>query len=347
MSGPILMTPARRWLALQRITALWAFCESGLGGLLHALKMPFTGLIVGSFSVICITLIGWCSDRHYRRILDSMLLVLIIKAAVSPHSPPTAYLAVSFQGLVGYTIFRLAGIRAGGIYTLAVLAMLESALQKLLTMTLFFGRSFWTAADELVAFIGRELSIGLPPGSRLLVASYMGIYLLGGVACGWMACRLVRDFGQDGNGLPDYIPASGDANASNASARRRKGFVVMLVLFVLICVLVYAGARDAQSGGFALLRTLLWTACALLIWYGLIAPLALHALHRFLRRKRNDHSSQVQELLRLLPGMRRLSLAAWQESRRRSSGARIPYFVRLLVHWTLTHDPAETGPLKS
>jgi hypothetical protein len=339
MSEAELLTPARRWLALQRITALWAFCESGLGGVLHALRMPFTGLLVGSFSVICITLIAWCSARHYRRILDSMLLVLIVKAAVSPHSPPTAYLAVSFQGLAAYVIYRLAGVRAGSIYTVAVLALVESALQKLLTMTLFFGRSFWTAADELVAFIGRELSIGLLPGSILLVSIYLGLYLLGGVACGWMACRLVGDFAGSGKTLPAYQPLQLPRQSIDIKRRRRKGLAVMGLLFLLICITVYFGAGDRQRGGLALLSTILWTFSALLLWYGLIAPLALRMLHRFLRRKRSAHSSQVQELLHLLPEMRRLSLAAWQESRSRRGVARLTYFMRLLVHWSLTFEP--------
>ncbi|TCJ19616.1 hypothetical protein EPD60_00385 [Flaviaesturariibacter flavus] len=340
MSATELMTPARRWLALQRLTALWAFCESGLGGVLHALKLPFTGLIVGSFSVICITLIAWCSERHYRRILDSLLLVLIIKAVVSPHAPPTAYVAVAFQGLAGYALYKTAGIRAGSIYTLAVIALLESALQKLLNMTLFFGKSFWAAADELVAFIGRELRIGLPPGSMVLVVVYVGLYLLGGVACGWMTNRLLRDLSGTGGRLPDYVPARRPVSET-AAARRRKGYLVMTVLFVLICILVYFGAADQKSGSLALLRTLLWTGCALLLWYGLIAPLALHAIRRYLRKRQSAHSGQVQELLRLLPGMRRLSLAAWQQSRNRTGPARIPYFVRLLVHWTLVYDPGE------
>ncbi|RYY58950.1 MAG: hypothetical protein EOO12_16710, partial [Chitinophagaceae bacterium] len=174
------LSPVRRRLALQRITALWAFCESGLGGVLHALRLPFTGLVVGSFSVLCITLIAWLSAGRYRQVLHSLLLALIVKAAVSPHSPPTAYLAVAFQGLAGYGIYKMMGVRQLSIYLVAVLALLESALQKLLTLTIFFGKSFWKATDELLAYIGKELSVALPLGSVLLVSVYVGIYLLGG-----------------------------------------------------------------------------------------------------------------------------------------------------------------------
>ena len=52
------LTKEQKVLAIQRLTALWAFAESGLGGMLHALQLPFTGLIVGGLSVIIITLIA-------------------------------------------------------------------------------------------------------------------------------------------------------------------------------------------------------------------------------------------------------------------------------------------------
>ena len=41
-----------------RITALWGFSEATLGGILHAFKIPFTGLFVGSAAVIFISLIA-------------------------------------------------------------------------------------------------------------------------------------------------------------------------------------------------------------------------------------------------------------------------------------------------
>ena len=37
-------------IALQRLTAVWAFVECGIGGLMHSLKFPFTGLVVGGFA---------------------------------------------------------------------------------------------------------------------------------------------------------------------------------------------------------------------------------------------------------------------------------------------------------
>ncbi|MCX7875007.1 MAG: hypothetical protein N2321_02445, partial [Melioribacteraceae bacterium] len=46
-----------------KLTTLWAFTESTLGGILHALRIPFTGLFVGSASVFFISLIAQYSKN--------------------------------------------------------------------------------------------------------------------------------------------------------------------------------------------------------------------------------------------------------------------------------------------
>ncbi|RYY99938.1 MAG: hypothetical protein EOO11_03295 [Chitinophagaceae bacterium] len=338
MKAPLLPSAAHRWLALQRLTALWAFGESGLGGVMHALKVPFTGLVVGSFAVICIALIARFSDGHYRRILHSLLLVLVIKAAVSPHSPPTAYVAVSFQALAGYLLFSLGGVRHVTIYALSILALLESAFQKLLTLTVFFGRSFWKAADELVAYIGRELSVTLPGGALLLTSAYLGIYLLGGIACGALATRLVHDSAHRQD-LPECPPALVPAGSEHR--RRRSRVVLVLLVLTSICAILYFGAGSSSEGSRSVWQAVLWTGTALLLWYGLLAPLLLGLLHRFLRRQGSTYKGQVRDLLGLLPQIRQLSLAAWQESRSRRGWRRIPLFLRLFIFWSITAGTAD------
>ncbi|RYY90731.1 MAG: hypothetical protein EOO15_01445 [Chitinophagaceae bacterium] len=336
------LSPGRRWLAVQRITALWAFCESGLGGVLHALRLPFTGLVVGSFSVLCITLIAWLSEGSYRRVLHSLLLALIIKAAVSPHSPPTAYFAVAFQGVAGYLIYSAFSVRSASIYAFAVIALLESAFQKLLTLTLFFGKSFWRAVDELVGYVGKELSVALPLGSVLLVSVYVGIYLAGGILCGTLARILVQDFRSDGLGLPPIPDLGGNAQLRSPARRRRSWMAV--ALFMVIGIILYIASDSKRQGSLAVLQAFTWTASALLLWYGLIAPMAMRLLHRYLLRRRSQHSGEVQELLRLLPALRRIAVAAWRASAVHPGRSRFAFFVRLLVHWSLTCESVELQP---
>ena len=65
------LTTPQRLVAIQRLTAVWAFCESGLGGILHAMQMPFTGLVVGGLAVIIICFIAALTDRNYVQLLQA------------------------------------------------------------------------------------------------------------------------------------------------------------------------------------------------------------------------------------------------------------------------------------
>ena len=174
--------------AINRLTALWALNESGLGGLLHAAKFPFTGIFVGGFAVILISLIAFYSDFSFKSILKATWLVIIMKAAVSPHSPFPAYLAVAFQGVFGAVLFAL--VRNFRIATIVfgAIALFESAIQKILLTVLFFGSSFWKSLDE---FVQSTLStFNLPhdfSASETVAFSYVLIYIIIGIFLGWFA----------------------------------------------------------------------------------------------------------------------------------------------------------------
>ena len=57
---------------ISRLTALWALSEAGLGGILHALQSPFTGLFVGGFAIILISLIAYFADDKWETIFHKL-----------------------------------------------------------------------------------------------------------------------------------------------------------------------------------------------------------------------------------------------------------------------------------
>ncbi|MFN9519473.1 MAG: hypothetical protein ACK574_07030, partial [Bacteroidota bacterium] len=63
---------------INRLTALWAFSESGLGGMMHALKIPFTGFFLGGFAIVILTLIAHHSRNRFSDIMQSTLLVILV-----------------------------------------------------------------------------------------------------------------------------------------------------------------------------------------------------------------------------------------------------------------------------
>src|SRR5215510_10131541 len=87
-----------------RIIALWVLAEAMLGGIIFALKLPVSGLVVGSCAVICICLIGFYSPAR-GAIIKATIIVAIFKMMLSPQAPILAYAAVFFQGILGELLF--------------------------------------------------------------------------------------------------------------------------------------------------------------------------------------------------------------------------------------------------
>jgi len=168
------------------LTALWAFTETGLGGLMHALKLPLTGALIGGGACAALTALAAAAPtRRLPALLSATGAVLSAKAAAAPHTPPTAYLAVGYQGASAALIFSLIpNLRlAAPLFT--TLAMLESAVQKLLVLTLLFGVDFWASLDTWLLEASRKASL-LPDalGVKALALSYVGLYAAWGLALG-------------------------------------------------------------------------------------------------------------------------------------------------------------------
>ncbi|MBK9377014.1 MAG: hypothetical protein IPM86_01485 [Saprospiraceae bacterium] len=146
-------SPEHRDKILYRLTALWAFIESGLGGILHALKFPFTGLIIAGFALLLITLILHYSGKNKKFIFTSLMIVLLVKMVLSPHTSPTAYFAVTFQALALYAIVKLFGLNRFALFAGFVIAILQSAFQKLIVLTLVGGFTFWHSVQSFIEWV--------------------------------------------------------------------------------------------------------------------------------------------------------------------------------------------------
>lgn len=67
---------------------------------------------------------------------------------------------------------------------------MESALQKLLTLTIIFGESLWKATDLYLDWIGEKLAfIPFTLNSETLIYTYLGTYILSGIAVGFLIIR--------------------------------------------------------------------------------------------------------------------------------------------------------------
>ena len=250
---------------LMGLAGVWAFVESGLGGVMHALKLPFTGIWVGGTAVaVLIVMAGVLRGRYSHKaasdasiswtLLQATVLVMAVKLMASPHSPPTAYVAVGFQGVLAagllswFKPFRL------GAVVFAVLAMLESALQKLLMMTLVYGAAWVDALEAMTALAAKQLK--LEANGLLLLWGYIGLYAVWGLALGFWASGWA---GKPSDLLAqlqaEWKVSGSGASPSGAGIRKRRpwrrGLALGLMLMAVLGGLALSGAKS---------DTLIWVA---------------------------------------------------------------------------------------
>src|SRR3954471_18113921 len=91
-------------LVYYRLIALWVLSEAMLGGIIHGLKIPVSGLLVGGSAVLCISLIAWYVPVK-GSIFKATVIVAVFKMMLSPQAPFPAYIAVLFQGVLGELLF--------------------------------------------------------------------------------------------------------------------------------------------------------------------------------------------------------------------------------------------------
>lgn len=323
------------------LVGVWAFAESGLGGVMHALKLPFTGIWVGGTAVAVLIVMSAVARGRYghdplpfrkrvRLLLQATALVMAVKLAASPHSPPTAYLAVGFQGLLAAGLLTwLRPFRLAAVF-FAVGAMLESALQKLLVMTLIYGSAWFDALQAMTALAAKQLAWSGLDGKGVL-AIYLVMYTVWGLILGFWASgwsdrdrEVYRDLAQTWSA---HLPSSTPRNPQQI--KRNKWLVLLSGLAIILVSLAAAGF---QADELFLIALRGFAATALLL-------LAAGPVRRLLTRwlSRNNDSAAVSTLVADLDMQRLKFKFCWQKARSETWALRRPfraveYFIHLDLH---------------
>lgn len=325
--------------AAERITALWALSEAALGGILHAFRIPFTGLFIGGSAVIFITLIALFSDKK-NAVLKATLLVMIIKALASPHTPLNAYISVAFQGLTGELLFRWSKFPAISAALLGVLSLLQSALQKVLVLTLLFGQNLWESIDLFGNYVLKQFSfLGIGAESLQISMSLISIYILihlaAGLAAGLWAPRLAQSISREWRhsaalAVPEFLD---EPPARPRQRKRWKRLSNLAILTVFLCIFIgsYLFPVFEKTQGTAALLMIFRSVLIMSFWYIFLAPVLLKYLHQILRKKKTLYSAEIANLLAMLPFLRLLVKQCWRATAAYKKLPRLPNFARLLL----------------
>lgn len=305
-------------IAFQRLTAVWALSECALGGVLHAMKLPFTGVILASVAVVIITLMLRLSHHKPSLVLSALMVVLSVKFMLSPHTSPTAYLAVSFQAILGYIVYVLLG--SGFLSTLlfAVLALLESALQKILVLTILFGKSLWESIDVWGEWVSGQMgSTSFGKASYLIIGIYVGIYALAGVLAGIGAYALVREVAASWEDNKARLMLNAENQLSwKVGKKSKKKYRFFLPLAILLLIVATYFLKESSQNAFLQVGILMVRVTGILfLWYRIVAPVLIRVIRSFFKRKATKLGDEVEATLVLLPYIAWIVRFSWQETK--------------------------------
>jgi hypothetical protein len=324
---------------IKSLIALWAFSESGLGGLLHALKLPLTGITVGSIAVISIALIAWFSNFNKRALFTALSLVLLVKVTVSPHSPWGAYVAVVFQGLMGILLLNSRKYFKISVLIFAVICLLESAVQRILILFLVYGNKFVTSIDQATLQLAKQLGFGIDFSIvYTLFLVYLLLHLLIGIWIGTKLPSFIYNVKNTELHVDEVDSIKNLGITSNKSSSWLLMFFISLVLLTLVTILMnfYLPTDSQVSILWMLLRVILVT----LTFVFIVTPFIKFIIVKVLDK--NNHQFFIAEVRDEMETTRYNVVKSWKLSQQ-SQGlfVRGSAFFQYLFYLTLIDEMGE------
>jgi antibiotic biosynthesis monooxygenase (ABM) superfamily enzyme len=321
-------------LIYYRLIALWVLCEALLGSIIFTFRIPVSGLIIGSCAVICISLLAWYVPAK-GAIIRATLIVAIFKMMLSPQAPPPAYLAVFFQGLMGELLFWNRKYFRLFCVILALLAMVESAFQRVLSITIIYGNDFWTALNSFIKKLTGSEQI--TDYSYFIIFWYVLIHIIAGILLGaWIGflpqrIQLMSSFQKKYSVETIHTAITVPQRKRKRKRKFRLFLFVIWILFIAIYIQSYFKIGPALLPSAMVLRILIRSVIIVLTWYFLISPALKQWLHKWLQRKKQQSGEQVQQVLNLLPSTQGLMLRSWQLAAGRRGWRRIVLCCKIIL----------------
>jgi hypothetical protein len=325
-----------------KITALWALSESALGRILHALKFPFRGMIISSVAIILISIIilismiARFSDKR-GQIIKSTILVILIKAAISPHSPLTAYLSVFLQGLLGELFFFTKKFKMLSSLLLGITVSFLNGFQKVLVLTLIYGMTLWETVDDFLNYIAEKWFMFNNSDpidfSALLIGFYVGIHLILGVIAGILAYTIPNSV-EEKLKEPSLIIPLIERKENERKFRRKKKSKWLkpsaLLIFILSVIIILASYLYPETSRFdvnAIIIMLVRSVLIMAVWFFMVAPRITNFLKKYLHKKQNKYVKEFNSFVSFMPNLKILVASAWKSSSKFKRVKRIKLFL--------------------
>ncbi len=314
--------------------------------MLHAFRIPLTGLFVGGSAVIFISLIAYYSNNK-TSIIKATLLVLIIKFIVSPYTPLPAYFSVFAEGLLGLFFFNVLNLKKTAPILLGFFALLFSSFQKIFVYTILFGMTFWESLDVFINFVLKQLSITSEfdiSFSYIIISIYISVHILGGVLAGIIANRIPNWVDNFSHQI-DFTKITVTDESKKEKKKRKKKFwyqkksgVIFILIALILIILSYTTTAFDSSLPVKIIIMFIRSIVITAIWFFLFAPFVMKIVQQFLGKKKSDYASEVENIVNLLPEMKAAVKYSWSESGKKKCLGRIKLFLSYIFVITLSKN---------
>lgn len=327
-----------------RITALWAFSEAFMGGILHGLNIPFAGLVLAFVASVCITLIA-LGNTEKGEILKATLLVIAVKFILSPHTPPMAYLAVLIQGAAGELLFLNKKSLKPAAFVLTLFSLLYSAFQHLLILTIVFGKGFWQAIDIFLNKITQSFISGAVHYSLYIILFYIACYFIAGIAGGLLNIKIINSVqsGTQANILLQQLnnlPATGTVfDTDTKSTKRKKNFALIFgSLMMLMLIFSYLPFFTKGLGKYQVPELIIRGIIIILVWNYFITPLLRIQIQKWVAKYKEKNGNTLQQVIALMPGIKTVLQQSWQVSQQPKKWLQFKSFISNTVLLIVHHE---------
>lgn len=331
-------------LQMDKLTAMWALSESTLGGILHAIRFPFRGIVISSAAVILICTIALFGSNR-GRIFKACVTVIGAKAAISPHTPLTAHFSVFIQGLLGELFFLSRKFNFSLIVLFSVTVQLINGFQKIIVLTLIFGTALWKTINDFMNYIVEEWFFikfsDQTDYSFLIISFYIGIHLISGLLIGIIAYRIPMEAKEQ---LNNY-----DVNNFNLSeaiqipkakrkskVRIKPSSILILTMSFFIVLASYFYPAENRFDVTAVLLMLVRAICIIFIWFYFISPFIINLIRQKFSGRENRYSKEISLIITQIPHLRNLSYHIWKSTSAYKGLKRIFHFIIKILAYILS-----------
>jgi nucleoside-triphosphatase THEP1 len=337
-----------------RLIALWVLNEAMLGGVIHGLKIPVSGIVVGGCAIICICLIAWYVPQK-GAIIKATIIVAIFKMMLSPQAPPPAYIAVFFQGLMGELLFWNRRFFKLSCILLAVTGLLESGFQRILMLTIIYGKDLWMVINDFINGLTKQKTT--TNYSLLIGGGYVVLHFIAGIIAGSLAAILPHRIEKWSKVQENRIILTDHTGIVLPSPSKRKkglraGMFVVWIILILLYVQSYFAIGTPLLPAHISLKILLRSVIIILAWVFIVGPLLKRLLHYWLQKKKTQSQQDIQQVLQLLPSTKQLIAESWTTTRGKKGWRRLKACTKkILVNALNPLPPARlfilTGPVQT